>query len=415
MSITFLGTPRATLGRLGMVGVVALLAGCMEDQGGSLFQSAPGDKTQTSSLGRSTKLVARDVEAPDVFQATEAGLWDGRPSLGGVWVAHPDVTDPERALIRNTANNQFVIGALFKPSLDRPGPRFQVSSDAAAALGMLAGQPVNLNVTALRREEVAAKPDPQAKSETTSETTPASAAAAASVPAPKDVAQAELPPARPAANPAKTPTTVESKAKKAATKPASDSIAQDTEAALAQNATPPDAAADADAKPKKKRRYFWQKKEDGDGTDSAKRDNDRGNLAKDTVTEGAAVASAATAAISQTALPSSSATPQATAAPKTSANVAQTGTDAPKPRAKSVPRLDKPYLQIGIFSVEQNARNTAVAMRQSGIIPTVRKQTSKGKTFWRVVVGPATTADERATLLKKIKAAGFTDAYAVTN
>ena len=78
-------------------------------------------------------------------------------------------------------------------------------------------------------------------------------------------------------------------------------------------------------------------------------------------------------------------------------------------------KLDRPYLQIGIFSVEENARNTAVAMRQTGIIPAVLKQSSRGKTFWRVIVGPATTASERAELLKKIKAAGFTDAYAVTN
>ena len=34
----------------------------------------------------------------------------------------------------------------------------QVSSDAAEALGLLAGQPVELNVTALRREEVAETP-----------------------------------------------------------------------------------------------------------------------------------------------------------------------------------------------------------------------------------------------------------------
>ena len=49
-------------------------------------------------LRRVQLLVERDVEAPGVFQVTEAGLWDGRPSLGGVWVAHPDVTEPERVI-----------------------------------------------------------------------------------------------------------------------------------------------------------------------------------------------------------------------------------------------------------------------------------------------------------------------------
>jgi len=100
-------------------------------------------------------LVERDVEAPDVFGVTENGLWDGRPSLGGVWVAHPDVTDPERVIIRNENNGKFVIGALFRRERENPGPSLQVSSDAAEELGMLAGAPSRLNVVALRREEVA--------------------------------------------------------------------------------------------------------------------------------------------------------------------------------------------------------------------------------------------------------------------
>ncbi len=118
-------------------------------------ESAPAQNTRT-------KLVERDVEAPEVFQVTEAGLWDGRPSLGGVWVAHPDVKDPERVIIRNSANGKFVIGALFRRERAIPGPRIQASSDAAAALGMLAGAPVELNVTALRRETVEPEPAPEA-------------------------------------------------------------------------------------------------------------------------------------------------------------------------------------------------------------------------------------------------------------
>ena len=93
----------------------------------------------------------RDIEAPQVFETTEAGLWDGRPSLGGIWVAHPDVTDPERVLIRNRATGRSVTGALFKRERESPGPTLQVSSEAAEALGMLAGQPAELSVVALRR------------------------------------------------------------------------------------------------------------------------------------------------------------------------------------------------------------------------------------------------------------------------
>lgn len=283
------------LGRTLMLGTaLALLAACEDGQMPAFLQ--PSEQApQADGSGRSVKLVERDVEAPEIFQVTEAGLWDGRPSLGGVWVAHPDVGDPERVIIRNTTNNKFVIGALFRKERATPGPRIQVSSDAAAALGMLAGQPVNLNVTALRREEVEEAP---------AETAPAEAA----VPPPSDVTAAPLEPA--------------------------DSAAATAAAAIE--------AADAPA-------------------------------------------------------------PASDPAP------------APKPAAKPASTLAKPFIQIGIFSVEQNAKNTAAAMRGQGMVPTIRKQSARGKTFWRVLVGPATSSAERAALLKKIKAAGFADAYAVTN
>lgn len=112
-----------------------------------------------SKSGKSTTLVERDVEAPEVFQTTDKGLWDGRPSLGGIWVAHPDVVDPERAIVRNEDNGKFVIGALFRRESDNPGPAIQVSSEAAEALGMLAGKPATLNVTALRKVEAPAEPE----------------------------------------------------------------------------------------------------------------------------------------------------------------------------------------------------------------------------------------------------------------
>ena len=76
--------------------------------------------------------------------------------------------------------------------------------------------------------------------------------------------------------------------------------------------------------------------------------------------------------------------------------------------------LAKPYIQVGIFSIEQNARNTAEVMHQLNIQPTVKKQSSRNKTFWRVIVGPASNMNERSTLLQKVKAVGFGDAYAVS-
>ncbi len=133
------------------------LAACdgagLGDRRGSSVEAA--ESASLDGAPRATQLVETDVEAPEVFQVTDQGLWDGRPSLGGVWVAHPDVASPERVVIRNQDNDQLVIGALFRRERDNPGPPLQVSSDAAEALAMLAGAPATLEVTALRRAEPA--------------------------------------------------------------------------------------------------------------------------------------------------------------------------------------------------------------------------------------------------------------------
>lgn len=276
-----------------VAGIALLVAGCGENGGTSFLKAGADPATGDAARSSSTKLIERDVEAPDAFQVTESGLWDGRPSLGGVWVAYPDVEDPERVIIRNEANGKFVIGALFRRERDNPGPKLQVSSDAAAALGLLAGQPVTLNVTALRREEV------------------------------------------PIAAPAPTPTL-----------PETEEIAE------------------------------------------AKLDPIAG------------AAAAITAAEAK----------QAGAAPAPAKPVAP----APK-KPVSTSKLAKPFIQLGIFSVEANANGTADLMRKSGIVPNVMKQTSSGKTFWRVVVGPASNKAEADALLKTVRAKGFSDAYFVTN
>lgn len=266
-------------------GLVSLMALTACDEAGQFklptFGGAPDvrDTGAQATLPQGVQLIEQDVEAPEVFQVTDRGLWDGRPSLGGVWVAHPAVTDPERVIIRNQSNDTFVIGALFKKEAAIAGPKFQVSSDAAQALNMLAGAPVTLNVTALRKQET---------------------------------------PAAPVATPA--------------------------------------------------------------ASDTAK----------------VAAAPLATAAASA---------PAAADAPK----------PAPAPAPKPASALSKPYVQLGIFSKEANAKRTADMMRNAGAVPTVRQQSTSGKTFYRVLIGPASTADERKALLAKARGAGFSDAYTTSN
>jgi cell division septation protein DedD len=286
-----------------MLGAALALAGCQEGQPFGFGKKAPeGEAVVTPSS--STRIVERDVEAPEVFSVEEQGLWDGRPSLGGVWVAHPTVKDPERVIIRNPANGKFVIGALFRRERDNPGPKLQVSSDAAAALGMLAGAPAQLSVVALRREESPAAPETQALV-----TDPVIAAPEAITAKPLDGK-----PAQPAPKP----------------------VAEISKAASS-------AIAAAEAKPAAK----------------------------------------------------PAATPEKAATPS-----AATG--------------GKLWVQIGIFSVEANAKRAAGQMSKGGVSAAVKKEESQGKTFWRVVAGPAANTAERDALLKKIKGLGYPDAYAVS-
>lgn len=283
------GTVRAVL-------VLALAGGlsACDDSGQFSFPTLneAAEDGDIVSRAQTTELVERDVEAPDVFQVTEAGLWDGRPSLGGVWVAHPDVAEPERVIIRNTETGSFVIGALFRRERENPGPALQVSSDAAEALDMLAGAPATLNVTALRREPVPVE-------------------------------------------------------------------------------TPPEPTADFDAPA------------------------EISATALDDPIAGAAAAIAEVEA-------AEAAAPQVTpaAAPAASAPASS---------------LERPYIQIGIFSIEANAANSATAMRTAGLPAEVFRQESQGSVFWRVVVGPASTEAQREQYLETVKDRGFTDAYFVRN
>ncbi|MEM9433080.1 MAG: SPOR domain-containing protein [Pseudomonadota bacterium] len=309
------------------VGLAVALTACEDGQGPSFdFLKPKSNNTAAQQDGASAAAGEEiEVEAPDVFGVTEAGLWDGRPSLGGVWVAYPDVRDPERVIIRNSTNGQSVIGALFRRERENPGPSLQVSSDAAEELGLVAGQPTVLEVVALRTRaapiipELAIADEPDVQEDDDTETTEAD----------DEIAVAPI---------------------------ETQELGSTADIANAPEADP---------------------------------------------------IAAASAAITETALPvpeSASSAPAATATPA----------PAPAP-VSSASGLSKPFIQIGIFSIETNADNTATSLKGIGILPTVKAQSSQGKKFWRVVVGPSSTSAERADLLRKIKSLGFEDAYFVTN
>ncbi|MFN6951625.1 MAG: SPOR domain-containing protein, partial [Albidovulum sp.] len=333
------------------------LAGCVA---GTKPERAVGD-TATARAAASPVSVTRDVEAPEVFSVKGQGLWDGRPSLGGVWVAHASVKDPERVIIRNTKTGKSVVGALFRRERDLPGPGLQVSSDAAEALGLLAGQPADLSVVALRREE---KPVP----------------ADAEIGATDEVAEVVAVPA--AADSA------------AATQPATGSAVAAAGArasAESPGAGAADAAPAAEA-PKKSGGLFGflkrKPKERQAGSDSV-------------------AAGAANGTIEQTPLD-----PVATIA---SAAIDRAEAAATTPKTASPPVLSRSYIQIGIFSIEANANRAAAQMKDAGMTATVRPDQGAGKTYWRVIVGPAASVAEREALVARVKSIGYPDAYPVAN
>ncbi len=317
-------TPRLRLVS-GMIISAFALGACSETGGlnlGDAFKSKDTGEEVVARAAPNTASIERDVESPDVFYATEAALWDGRPSLGGIWISHPDVKEPERVLIRNKSNEKYVVGALFRHEREMPGPRLRMSSDAADALAMVAGSPTQVEVVALRKEEVPVEEpvsDPveaelieEPAAVETASLDPIAAAAAAI-----DVSTAET------------------------TAPVEEITATPLEAAI----DPIESAAAV--------------------------------LADDTEVAAAAVAA-----------------------------------DEPKPAKKGI---RKPYLQVGIFSLEENAIRSADVLRGAGIVPTVREFERDDKTFWRVLAGPVQTTKDRRQLQSALKQQGYGDAYAVTN
>ena len=78
-------------------------------------------------------------------------------------------------------------------------------------------------------------------------------------------------------------------------------------------------------------------------------------------------------------------------------------------------KLSKPFIQVGIFGVQNNANKTKDRMVRLDLPVNVFDFQIKGKPYWRVVAGPAETSDSRKNMLKFIRSAGFKDAYFVNN
>jgi rare lipoprotein A len=351
-----------------LTGVVLALAACEQGAGGL---GADG-----SAQGSGPRYTGADVEAPEVFEANEEGLWDGRPSLGGIWVAHPSVTDPQRVMITNESNGKTIVGALFRRERENPGPRIQLSSDAAVELGILAGQPTPLHVVALKREEapepvVSAETPPEAEGPATGEAPAAeSDAEGLAAAAEAAIAGAGAPAVEPV--PEDAPPTSFGR-RRAAPAPVAEAPAAEGEAA--PEAAPLDAMA-AEPQPVPEDRP----------PSSFGRQRPRQNAE-----DGATPATPGDITVA----PLDGAAPEAAA-------------EAPPAAA-----LERPYVQAAIFGTEANANVAADGLRAAGLSATVKETTSNGTTYWRVLAGPAASVADRDALLEKVKGLGYRDAYPV--
>ncbi len=329
------------------------LAACEDGQGFPSF----GDTTSESEGAETTEVaqqgptsVLKDVERPDIFNVTEAALWDGRPSLGGVWVAHPDITTPERVILTNTSNGKTIPGALFRRERNNPGPSIQVSSDAASALGMLAGQPTELTVLVVRQEEVVIEPAPLPESEDA----PLSA---------EELAAAGV---------------------------VDDSGAGEP---LTETEEP-------------KRGNFFQRLFGRPEAPAAAVVTIEGDPIE--LTDGTSTPSVETTPLDPVATSAAAAITRAEATDKP---VARPTREVAAPPAAPASGVKNPFIQIGLFSVEANADAAAANLRQSGIVPLIQTSDSNGGLMWRVRVGPVSNADDQAALLAQVKSLGYTDAF----
>jgi SPOR domain len=395
-----------------------LLLGCVESGG----KTGTGESAGLAAAPGKKKS-GQEVEAPEVFQATDSALWDGRPSLGGIWVASPDVENPERVVMFNPATGKTVTGALFKRERDNPGPKMQLSSDAAEALGILAGAPTEIRVTALRKEEAAedpvakAAPDATATDPAAEPTKDGDAAA---------IASAALAAVEGDTKPADTDTDTAAAS--------ADPAAQDADPAAAAAAGAAVVAADGaaavvDQTPTKK---TWKERR---AEAKAAREAKRKAAAEAKAAAAAAATGAAVAPDGEapTASPDAAAaaiapiesapldarnpdavTPDAGAPAETpkskrktvgdTAAAAPVEAEAPAPEAPAATGPARP-IQVASFSKEDNAKRAAEALAKIGVTATPQKSDKAGKAVWGVVV----MGDEA--MLKKIKDAGFADAY----
>lgn len=347
-----------------VLGAALGLSGC--EEAGKAPDGLAAPAVANASVGRNA--ATRDIERADIFTVTDRGLWDGRPSLGGIWVAHAAVGDAERVLVRNTANGVSIEAALFRRDINNPGPALQVSSDAAEALGMIAGQPAELYVVVLRRE--VAPPEAPA---------PAQSAAAEAEPA-------AAPTAEPAAAPAAKPASPEAEAA---------AIAAAAAAAVSETGEPPAPA----------KRKWWQPKPKGEVPEAAAADPVIDEEPVTPVETGAIEAAPLDAA--KPAAPAAGTAPAEADAKPVEAPVATVATVADAASLAGGGSLSMPFIQVAVLSGEEEALALVEVLKAEGVTAEARQRTRNRRIEWLILAGPAADLAARNEISKKLTELGY--------
>lgn len=324
------------------------------------------------------------LPAPADFEATGTARWDGRRTLQGVWVAHPQATKTRRVRIYNTVTGAAADGALFTGRAALSGPSVLVSSDAARLLGMTPGENTEVRIVALTLRT-------QAGTDMATQVDQALGAKptiAAAVPAPTGVPSAASSLAPAAAPP----------------------VARETEASAVLLAAP---LPQSPATP-----VLAVTPPPGPGT------------APDAIARRAGPAPAAAAAPE----PQAARTPEAPVPP--SARVAVAG-DVPVAKSAAIgesngrvlsasrvqppvahppvaqPLIREPYVQAGLFAVPENATRLIHRLEAEGMRALGKPARLAGRPATRVLAGPFATATERDAARRRIQAMGLRDAVPV--
>lgn len=375
--------------------------------------------------------------APERFAVQGEARWNGARTLAGVWVAHPDASRPIRARLINRSTGQAADGAVFRREGMAPDAAMQVSSEAAAALGMRVNRPADLVIVALdhaerpigpgvenlpivRLEIEPAAGDGAAPTAATGGNAAAAAPAAQAAPAPDGAADPGGTAATPAlADVAPGATSATPDAGSAGSKPPaapSQAIARASGGADAEaTASPsPPPAPTPDLTPARR----------PDGGDGA------ADTPPETITKAAPPASPAatapgpaspgatisaapdTAPATATGDPASATDEDATPAPPAdlAGAPADGGGQTTRTRAEPPAPPTGGFIQVGIFAVPENSAALLERLAAAGIRARGEPLTRQDRVLTRIVAGPFGDVQERDRALRVIESLGIRDA-----